>query len=187
MATILDSRYREIKSFDDSKPAILNSRSYTQASGNSIAFQAKPSQTVTTTGEVIGGEISPRTQDLVGAGVLKGLHIDLDMKGSGAATIGTERLLELEAVGGAGKTVTNDLQYIRMRLNQNATVSGDVVGLSLEAKEAPSVAWSAFAKFGVDAGLAAKHTSAGTALPADVGWIRVKIGDTFYKLPAYND
>lgn len=49
----------DLKTTTDSKPVRINSRNYTQASGDSIGFQATPNQTVTTTGEVFGAQLKP--------------------------------------------------------------------------------------------------------------------------------
>src|SRR3990167_1050641 len=47
----------------DSNAVKLNSRNFTQATGSSIGFQSKPGQNATSTGSVIGGEVSPRAND----------------------------------------------------------------------------------------------------------------------------
>jgi len=130
----------DLKSHDDSKPVKINSRSYTQTSGNSIAFQVKPSQTVTTTGEVIGGEISPRLQDDVDAAVIKGLHIDVDLKGTTARTIsGDVRGLEIELVSSNSgtSTISGYMTGIRMRSAISATtLTGEFSAIRIEAPEA---------------------------------------------------
>lgn len=189
--TVPATSHMTLNTTSDNRQVRINSRSFVQTSGGSIAFQAKPSQTVNTTGDVIGGEISPRCQSGVEAGQIKGLHVDTDLKGTAAGTIGTLSVLELEAVAdvSGGRTITNDLSLIKCRLFCPASggVSGDAVVLNVPVPETGSVPYDAFAKFGAVAGLAAIHGGAGAALPADVGWVRIKIGSTFYKLPAYND
>ena len=175
----------------DNKQIRINSRSYVQTSGGSLGFQSKPSQTVNTSGDITGGEISPRCQSGVTAGQIKGLHVDIDLKGTAAGTIGVARVLELEAVAdvSGGRTITGDLTIIKTRMFCPASggVSGDTTVIAVPAPETGSVPYDAFAKFDAVAGLAANHASSGVALPADVGWVRVKVGATFYKLPLYND
>lgn len=176
-----------LETSDDDRQVRINSRDFSQTSGNSIAFQAKPSQTATTTGEVIGAEISPRVQSGIGFGVLKGLHIDVDMKGTSGGNGTDVRVLELEAVdaGVNTRTVSGDVAFIRFRSNlSTGTLSGDQTIFKIEAHEG-SQAWDAFVKAPASSGL-----SGGTitdALPANTGWIRVKLGSTFGKVPVYAD
>jgi len=173
----------------DNKQLRFNSREFNQVSGNSIAFQAKPDQRTTTSGEVIGGEISPRVQNGIGAGVLKGLHIDTDIKGTGGGNIASVRVLELEAVdaGANSRTISGDIAFIRVRSNMSpGTLSGDQAVVLVEAKEG-SKDFSAFAKFAAASAIAANHTSTGASLPSNVGWVRAKVGATYYKIPLYND
>ena len=72
----------ELDTVDDGTPVRINSRSYTQTSGSSIGMQSKPSQTVTTTGDVIAAEFSPRYQDGIGGGGLVAVKGDPVLKGT---------------------------------------------------------------------------------------------------------
>lgn len=175
----------------DDKTVRLNSRSFVAASGNFIGFQSKPSATVTGTATVTGAEISPRAQSGVAVDQIKGAHIDFDLKGTAAGTVGTATVLELEAIAdeSGGRTITNDLAFIKTRLYTPASggVSGDTVVMSVSAPESGSVPFDAFAKLADVDGLADIHGGSGVALPADVGYIRVKVGSTFYKIALYND
>jgi hypothetical protein len=169
----------------DNKQVKLNSRDFTQASGSSIAFQSKPSQTVDTTGDVIGGEISPRVQSGIDAGQLKGLHIDTDMKGTGARTVSWVKGLELEFGSDAGSnvTVTNDAVGINLRnFLQGVTVTGDVAAIRIQNHE--GVAYTCFAKFeGENAGI--EITGASASIPANTGYLLIKVGSTLYRIPIY--
>lgn len=131
----------------DNTQVRINSRSFTQASGDSIGFQSKPSQTVTTSGTVQGGQISPRVQAAIGAATLIGLHVDTDAKGSTGGNITTIRGLELEIVSDAssGRTIT-DVEAIKFRTNLDATVSGNVVAFRIPTGEAAGGQWDALAK-----------------------------------------
>jgi len=130
----------ELKTASDSDPVKINSRSYTQTSGNSIGFQSKPSQTVTTTGEVIGGEISPRLQDDIDAAVIKGLHVDVDLKGTTARTISSDvRGVEVELVtSDAGtSTISGYVTGLRFRTVFSATaITGVFSAIRIEKPEA---------------------------------------------------
>src|ERR1035437_1058754 len=51
-----------INSASDSQPVKLNSRTYSQATGDSMGAQLKPDQIVTTTGNVYGLQATPRVE-----------------------------------------------------------------------------------------------------------------------------
>lgn len=185
-----------LKTTNDTTPVRLNSRSYTQASGDSIGFQSKPSQTVTTTGTVKGGDISPRVQDGIAAANIIGLHVDTDMKGSSGNVSGDVRVLELEVVSDVSRTgtISGDAALIKGRTNLTPTVSGHVVGIKFGQSEAAGGNWDGVVKAPVQAGFAAKHGGGGASLPADVGWLRVIVTDAdgaanpvAYKIALYND
>lgn len=130
----------DLRTYDDSKPVKINSRNYTQTSGNSIGFQVKPSQTVTTTGEVIGGEISPRLQNGINAAVIKGLHVNVDLKGTSTRTIsGDVRGLEVELTTSNSGTSTIDgyVTGLRFRSAFSATtLTGEFSAIRFEFPEA---------------------------------------------------
>ena len=124
----------------DDKQVRINSRSFTQATGDSIGFQSKPSQTVTTTGSVFGGQISPRLQSGVAAGNIIGLDVNSDLKGTAAGTVsGDVRALNLELVtdDSGTRTVSGNVNAIRIRSVFSATtISGKFVPIRIEKAEA---------------------------------------------------
>lgn len=180
-----DTFHLFLETSSDNRQVKINSRDFSQASGNSIAFQVRPSQTATTTGDVTGGEISPRVQSGVSAGQLKGLHIDTDMKGTGARTVGWVKGLELEFGSDAGSnvTVTNDAVGINLRnFLQGVTVTGDVAAIRVQNHE--GVPFTCFAKFqGENAGI--EITGASASIPANTGYLLVKVDTTLYRIPVY--
>lgn len=138
----ISGQHTDFRTDDDSKTLRLNSRNYTQTSGNSIGFQAKPAQTVASSGQVIGGEISPRVNDgiaLSGSGGLVGLHVDAYAKGTSAGTIaGDVRALNLELVtDDAGtRTISGNVTGIRIRSAFSATtITGTFVPIRIEKAE----------------------------------------------------
>ena len=128
MATYI-ARLPDIKTQFDSIPVRINSRAYVQTSGSSIGFQSKPDQTVTSTGDVIGGEVSPRVSD-AGAGALIALKADPVVRTATAArTVSAVRGLEVNIDmpdGGSAYTITNNVNAFRTFLDMGAghTVSG---------------------------------------------------------------
>ena len=130
----------KLKSADDTKPVTLNSRNYTQTSGSSIGFQSKPAQTVTTTGSVIGGEVSPRVNNDIDVANIIGLHIDTYLKGTATRTVsGDVRGEQIELVtddAGTG-TYSGKVVGLRFRTAFSATgITGLFVPISVEKPEA---------------------------------------------------
>src|SRR3990167_1880826 len=129
-----------LRTVTDSHSVRINSRDYTQASGSSIGFQSKPAQTVTSTGSVIGGEISPRVNNDIDIANVIGLHVDAYLKGTATKTVsGDVRGLQVELVtDDAGtNTVSGDVTAIRVRAAFSAsTLSGVMAPFRVEVAEA---------------------------------------------------
>lgn len=174
-----------------SKPVLqLNSRDFTYASGDAIAFQATPSQTVSSSGNLIGGQIKPRLQDgvaLTGSGSLIGLHIDTDLKGTTGAIGGDIRGMEIEMVGDIGRTsaVTGDVLGIRFRTNLSTVVGGHVSPLYVLAGEAAGGQWDALCKFSANVTGVWDDTDSGTT-STKAGFIKVLIGTTARYIRLYD-
>lgn len=128
-----------LNTVSDDKTVKINSRNYTQASGSSIGFQVKPAQTVTSTGSVIGGEISPRVNDDIDIANVIGLHVDAYLKGTTAKTIsGDVRGLQVELVtDDAGtNTISGNVSAIRIRAAFSAsTLTGNMSAIRIEKAE----------------------------------------------------
>lgn len=177
-----------LNTVSDDKQVRINSRSFTQASGDSMAFQAKPSQTVTTTGSVQGGQISPRLQAGIAAASLIGLHIDTDMKGAtGGDVSGDVRGMEIEMVSDAssGRTIAGDVQGIRFRTNLDATVTGHVVPIYVLSGEAAGGQWDAFVKFSAAIAGVVNHAPGTEPTTAD-GYIKVLVGSNVRYIQLYS-
>ncbi|MFI5405031.1 MAG: hypothetical protein ACHQ1D_00815 [Nitrososphaerales archaeon] len=128
----------KVRSWDDTKPVLINSRNYVQTSGNSIGFQSKPAQTVTSTGAVIGGEISPRVNDDIDIADVRGLHTDVYLKGTSSRTIsGNVAVHEVELVtDDAGvSAITGYVAAIRIRSVFSAAVTGVMSAIRIELPE----------------------------------------------------
>jgi hypothetical protein len=128
----------DLKTTTDSKPVTINSRNYA-TSGNNIAFQSKPAQTVNGA-DIKGGEIIPRVNSgFTLSGTIMGLHVGAYLKGTAAGTVtGDVRSLNLELVtDDAGtRTVTGNVNFIRMRSAFSATtISGKFCPIRIEKAE----------------------------------------------------
>ena len=172
----------------------LNSTTWTDTTGNLIAVQCKPNANggAGSTASIKGMEISPRFASLTSGSDLIGMSVDPILKGTTGADgnlSGSLRGIEITMTDeNAGtRTITGLSAGIRIRqqLAATKTFTNGLYALSVAAAEG-ALAWTGFLDVGVSATLAAKATGA-NALPGTVGWIRVKIGDTHYKLPAYDD
>lgn len=124
--------------FQGTAQLIANSDSTT--SGDSIGFTSKPPQTVTTTGSVFGGQISPRLNNGIAAGNIIGLHVDTYLKGTSAGTVsGDVRGMQIEMVtDDAGtRTIGGDVVGLRFRSAFSATtITGNFVPIKIEKPEA---------------------------------------------------
>ena len=128
----------DLETVEDSKPVRINSRNYT-TSGNNIAFQSKPAQNVAGA-DIKGGEISPRVNSgFALTGTIMGLHVDAQLKGTAAGTIGGDvRGLNLELVtDDAGtRNITGNVSFIRIRgAFSGGTISGVISAIRIEKLE----------------------------------------------------
>lgn len=118
----------------------LNSRDFTNTSGGITAVQVKPSQTVTSTGNLVGMEISPRLQDGVTSLSITGLHVDVDLKGTTAVTTSENvRGIEVELVtsNSGTRTISGYVTGIRFRSVFSATaITGNFTAMRFEFPEA---------------------------------------------------
>ena len=71
--------------------------------------------------------------------------------------------------------------------NMHGAVTGGIFPIHVPNTHGGNVVWSGLAKIVSDGQIANIHASSGVALPGDVGWIRVKVGANFYKIPLYNN
>lgn len=130
----------DLTTVSDGKPVRINSRNFAQTSGSSIGFQSKPAQTVTSTGSVIGGEISPRVNNDIDIANVIGLHVDAYLKGTTAKTVsGDVRGMQIELVtDDAGtNTISGNVSALRIRAAFSAsTLTGTMEAIRIEKAEA---------------------------------------------------
>ena len=139
-----DDAHLLIETDDDSKSIRLNVRNYSAATGDNIGVQIKPRLTVAKTDNGVKGlEVSPSVNDGIGlaglSGAVIGIHADCYLRGTGAGTIGADvRAVNLEVVtdNNGGKTVTGNVNHIRIRSAFSGTVSGTFVPIRIEKAEA---------------------------------------------------
>lgn len=183
--TAVSGDHLVLNTTSDDRQVRINSRNFTQATGDSIAFQSKPNQTVATTGSVYGGQVSPRCADTIACANLIGLEISPILKGTSGAVSGDWRAADLILEDeGAGRTITGDAEFIRARPNLASTVTGDVMFAELLTAEG-ATNWELFASFpAVSSVFVAPGNT--TAL-SNQGYVKVKIGGTAYRIPVLED
>jgi hypothetical protein len=173
----------DLNTTTDSKPVRVNSRDFTQATGSSIAMQAKPNQSVATTGDIIGAEFSPRIAQGLDCGALIGATIEPILKGTaGAGTVSDVRGIEVNLTDEnvAGRTITNDVVAMNTVMQlANHTVSGDVVVLKVGANEGAQQ-WDYLFKL-PESAMAGVAGTPGT----NGGWLRIKVGATPKYIPLF--
>ena len=142
----------DLKTTSDGRQVELNSRNFTQTSGSSIGFHVAPAQNATTTGSIIGGEITPRINNTFTTANIIGLHVDTYLRGTTARTIsGNVRGQQIELVtdDAATNTVSGDVVGLRFRAAFSATtVTGHMAPFKVEKAEAQtnSQDWDALFK-----------------------------------------
>lgn len=170
----------------DSKQVRINSRNFTQASGDSMGFQTTPNQTVTTTGEIFGGQIKPRAAASIGCGGVNGLGIDVEMKDGTANNSGDMRGLNIYLGALGSGTISGDIVGIRLRLEAAKTVSGDIVALEVEDNEAADD-WTHLLKVNAALGTHGMTTNSDKTGNTKSGTLKVKAGSTLYHIQLYAD
>jgi hypothetical protein len=170
----------------DNKQVELNSRSFTQASGDSIATHVAPSQTVTTTGTVYGAQITPRLQDGIAAAGLVAVQGAPVTKGASAGTISGdvrafEASIDLNDVDGT-RTISGTVSalYAFLQAPAGGTYTGGcaVIHVTLENTHK----WDFLLKADANNGFVV--VGAGTYSTAD-GYFLVRVGASTYRVPFF--
>lgn len=165
----------------------INSRNFTASSGDAVAMQATPNQTVATTGEVFGAQFKPRAATGINVGGVNGIGIDAELKGPGAGNASADLRLVNGYLGATGSgTISGDVVGIRLRHEVSATVTGDSVALDIDDNEG-STDWTHFVKFGAALGTHGMTTDSDKTGNTKSGTIKVKAGSTLYHIQLYAD
>ena len=165
----------------------LNSRSFTQATGDTIGFQSTPNQTVTTTGEIFGGQIKPRAAANVNAATVNGLGIDSEVK-SGTGELSSDlRGVNLYLGATGSGTIGGNVVGLRARVESNINPTGNIV-LFLPVQHEGSQGWDGLIKFDAALGTHSMTTSSDKSGGAKPGTIKVRGSDgTLYHIQLYAD
>lgn len=162
----------------------INSRNYTAASGDAIAFQAVPNQTVDTTGEVFGGQIKPRTAAGVNAATVNGLGIDSEVKSGDGVLTGDLRGLNVYLGSTGSGTIGGNIVGLRLRAESNINPTGHIVAMHIVQHEG-SQGWDGLVKFAEALGTHSMTTNTDKTGNAKSGTIKVIANNTEYHIQLY--
>lgn len=175
-----------LKSSSDSVPVKINSRDYTQTSGDSIAFQATPNQTVSTTGEVFGAQFKPRAAANINVGGVNGFGADAEAKsGTGNVTNDIRGGNLYLGANGSG-TVGGDIVGLRVRVESNINPTGDIAMLKPVQHEG-SQGWDGLVSLDEALGTHSMTTNSDKTGNAKSGTIKVVVNGTTYHIQLYAD
>lgn len=172
----------------DSKQVRINSRNFTQTSGDSIGLQVTPNQAATTTGEVFGAQFKPRVANTFNAATCNGIGIDSELKGSGAGALSSDlRGINLYLGATGSGTIGGDIMALRARVESNINPTGNIV-LLLPVQHEGSQGWDGLIKFDAALGTHSMTTNSDKTGNAKSGTIKVRGSDgTLYHIQLYAD
>jgi len=165
----------------------INSRTYTQTSGDTIGFQTSPSQGATTTGEVYGAQIKPRVAGGFDAATVNGIGIDSELK-SGAGDLSSDlRGINLYLGSTGSGTIGGDIVGIRARVESAINPTGNIVLVKMVDGEGAQD-WDGILKIGAALGTQGGTTSSDKSGGAKPGTLKVLGSDgTIYHIQLYAD
>lgn len=175
-----------LRTTSDDKQVELNSRAYTQETGDSIAFQAVPNQTVTTTGEVFGGQLKPRVAANIDAATVNGLGIDSEVKSGTGSLSGDLRGINMYLGSTGSGTIGGNIVGIRMRVESNINPTGLIAPFHFVNHEG-SQGWDGLAIFTEALGTHSMTTNSDKTASAKSGTIKVYANGTLYHIQLYAD
>lgn len=120
------------------KTVRVNNITSTGTANSFIGMQVKPAQGANNANGVTGAEFSPRINDTFTGGTIIGLYADAYLKGTTGNLSGDVRALNLELVtDDAGtRTITGNVNAIRVRAAFSGTISGLMSVIRVEKAEA---------------------------------------------------
>lgn len=181
-----------IKSVTDTKTIKLNSRNYTQTSGDASGVQVKPNQSVTGTAGITGMEISPRFAAGIGGNSLVAIKADPLLKaGTGDLTGAVTAVQANIDFGISGtRTITGDVSAFEsfLAIPSSYTYSGDIAFLRVRTVNIKG--WDYF--LNVDDGSTGLADETADGMFKDpknddeAGWLKIKIGSNLYEMPFWD-
>lgn len=178
----------------DNAPFRLNSRSYTQATGDSIGIASTVNQTVASTGEVYCAQFKGRAT-AVSVAAINGLEVDAEIRSASAATTGGVRALNVYlGSNNASQTISGDVCVIRCRWEgSTALASNQQAVLATILNNEGAQPWDGFVHLvssgGGDVALGTHTMTTNSDKTGNTksGTIKVYCGNTLYHIQLYAD
>lgn len=188
LIAVSPSSHLTLRSLVDSAQVRINSRNFTQTSGDTIGLQVTPNQAATTTGEVFGAQFKPRVANTFDAATCNGIGIDSELKGSGGGALSSDLRGINMYLGATGSgTIGGDIVGIRARVESNINPTGNIVFL-LPVQHEGSQGWDGLVKFDAALGTHSMTTNSDKTGGAKSGTIKVRGADgTLYHIQLYAD
>lgn len=179
--------HTRLNSITDTRNVRINSRNYTQTSGDASGVQIKPNQTVATAG-ITGLEVSPRYASGIAGTNLVGIKCDPVLKGSGTGTLsGQVAGVQVNIDFGISQTRTIDGDVAAfesfLAVPSNMTYTGHVSFMRIRTVNIKG--WDSFLNLD-DANTGATEASDKDANTA-AHTLRVHIADTLFHIQLYAD
>lgn len=179
------SGHIQIKTVADSAQVRINSRNYTQTSGDTIGLQVTPNQAADTTGEVFGAQFKPRVANTFDAATCNGIGIDSELKGSGdGALSGDLRGINMYLGATGSGTIGGNVVCIRARAEVNINPTGRIVFAHIIQHEG-SQGWDGLLEFTEALGTHSMTTNTDKTGNAKSGTIKVYANGTLYHIQLY--
>lgn len=179
------SGHLQLKTFTDSGQVRINSRNYTQTSGDTIGLQVTPNQAADTTGEVFGAQFKPRVANTFDAATCNGIGIDSELKGSGnGALSGDLRGINMYLGATGTGTIGGNVVCIRARVESNINPTGRIIFAHIVNHEG-SQGWDGLLEFTEALGTHSMTTNTDKTGNAKSGTIKVYANGTLYHIQLY--
>lgn len=181
------SDHTHVKSVSDTKNVRINSRNYTQTSGDASGVQIKPNQTVATAG-ITGLEVSPRFASTIAGTNLVGIKCDPVLKGTGGGNLSgsvTAIQCNLDFNTSGSRTISGDVTAFEsfLAIPSGNTYSGHISFLRVRTVNIKG--WDSFLNLD-DANTGVSEASDKDANTA-AHTLRVHIADTLFHIQLYAD
>lgn len=179
------SGHMQLKTVSDSAQVRINSRTYTQTSGDTIGLQVTPNQAADTTGEVFGAQFKPRVANTFDAATCNGIGIDSELKGSGdGALSGDLRGINMYLGATGSGTIGGNVVCIRARAEVNINPTGRICFAHIVQHEG-SQGWDGLLEFAEALGTHSMTTNSDKTGGAKSGTIKVYANGTLYHIQLY--
>lgn len=175
-----------LQTTSDNKIVKINSRTYTQTSGDTVGFQVTPNQGATTTGEVFGGQIKPRVAAGFNAASVNGLGIDSEVKSGAGALSSDLRGLNIYLGATGNGTIGGNVCVVRARAEVNINPTGRIVFAHIVQHEG-SQGWDGLLEFTEALGTHSMTTNADKTGNGKSGTVKVYANGTLYHIQLYAD